>query len=270
VYLYSTRDEPGASPTNRNSCILPPNSGGGKQSTVEFPSKIQNYTRDGEEAQVLENLEEDEEAEMDADDLLDDSEDNGDVLADEPESDDDRRSGSRIDVHPNAPVIYPRMRFSGHCNVETVKDGECSRKASMNAQWVIGDSSTVNYLGPYDEYVASGSDDGNFFIWKKSSGEVVDVLEGDDSIVNVIEGHPTLPLVAVSGIDTTIKVISSQICLDYPIESVTAVVCPCSRASDAFQIPRRHLDHQAECSCFEKRRQPLGQSTTCPSHNAPS
>lgn len=135
---------------------------------------------------------------------------------------------------------------------------------------VIDGPSTVSYLGPYDEYVASGSDDGNFFIWKKSSGELVDVLEGDDSIVNVIEGHPTLPLVAVSGIDTTIKVMSIQICLDYPIESVIAVVCPCSRASDAFQIPRCHLDHQAECSCFEKRHQPLGQSATCPSHNAPS
>jgi len=73
---------------------------------------------------------------------------------------------------------------------------------------VIDGSSTVNYLGPYDEYVASGSDDGNFFIWKKSSGDLVDVLEGDDSVVNVIEGHPTLPLVAVSGIDSTIKVIS--------------------------------------------------------------
>jgi WD40 repeat protein len=72
-------------------------------------------------------------------------------------------------------------------------------------------SLAVNFLGPYDEYVTSGSDDGNFFIWKKSSGEVVDVLEGDDNVVNVIEGHPTLPLVAVSGIDTSIKVIMFEI-----------------------------------------------------------
>lgn len=64
----------------------------------------------------------------------------------------------------------------------------------------------VNFLAPHDEYVTSGSDDGNFFIWDKSSGEVVDILEGDGSVVNVIEGHPTLPLIAVSGIDTTVKV----------------------------------------------------------------
>ena len=53
----------------------------------------------------------------------------------EPESDDDGRSESADDMHPDAPVIYPRMRFSGHCNVETVKDGERYRKASTYAQW---------------------------------------------------------------------------------------------------------------------------------------
>ncbi|KAG6333773.1 hypothetical protein ID866_5321, partial [Astraeus odoratus] len=65
--------------------------------------------------------------------------------------------------------------------------------------------SSLNFLGPCDEYVTSGSDDGNFFIWDKISGEVVDIFEGDENIVNVIEGHPTLPLIAVSGIDTTVK-----------------------------------------------------------------
>ena len=130
VYLYSTRDEPGASPTDRKSCILAPNSGGGKQNVAELPRKMHNDSRDSEEAQgILENLEEDEDADMDIDDLLDDSEGNDEVLADEPESDDDGRSGSNTDMHPGAPVIYPRMRFSGHCNVETVKDGECWRKA---------------------------------------------------------------------------------------------------------------------------------------------
>jgi WD repeat-containing protein 42A len=64
----------------------------------------------------------------------------------------------------------------------------------------------VNFLGPHDEFVTSGSDDGNFFIWRKSTGELVDILEGDKQVVNVIESHPHLPLVAVSGIDTTIKV----------------------------------------------------------------
>jgi len=82
-------------------------------------------------------------------------------------------------------VVLPRSRFLGHCNVETVKD--------------------VNFLGPIDEYVTSGSDDGNFFIWKKDTGKLHGILEGDGSVVNVIESHPHLPLIAVSGIDTTVK-----------------------------------------------------------------
>lgn len=64
----------------------------------------------------------------------------------------------------------------------------------------------MNFLGPYDEFVTSGSDDGNFFIWEKKSGKLHGIYEGDASVVNVIEGHPYLPLVAVSGIDTTVKV----------------------------------------------------------------
>lgn len=65
---------------------------------------------------------------------------------------------------------------------------------------------TVNFLGPRDEFVVSGSDDGHFFIWNKATGKLHDILEGDGHVVNVVESHPHLPVVAVSGIDTTVKV----------------------------------------------------------------
>lgn len=64
----------------------------------------------------------------------------------------------------------------------------------------------VNFLGPSDEFIASGSDDGNFFVWRKTTGTLHGIYEGDSSVVNMIEGHPHLPLVAISGIDTTVKV----------------------------------------------------------------
>jgi WD repeat-containing protein 42A len=64
----------------------------------------------------------------------------------------------------------------------------------------------VNFIGAHDEYVASGSDDGNFFLWHKDTAEIAGIYEGDGSVVNVIEGHPHLPVIAVSGIDTTVKV----------------------------------------------------------------
>lgn len=64
----------------------------------------------------------------------------------------------------------------------------------------------MNFVGSEDEYVASGSDDGNFFLWEKATGRLHGIYEGDGSVVNVIESHPRLPVLAVSGIDTTVKV----------------------------------------------------------------
>ncbi|THZ05241.1 WD40 repeat-like protein [Aureobasidium pullulans] len=78
--------------------------------------------------------------------------------------------------------------YRGHCNVKTVKD--------------------VNFFGLDDEYVVSGSDDGNFFIWDRKSGQLVNILEGDGEVVNVVQGHPYEPMMAISGIDHTIKIFS--------------------------------------------------------------
>ncbi|KAI4742493.1 WD40 repeat-like protein [Aureobasidium sp. EXF-12298] len=78
--------------------------------------------------------------------------------------------------------------YRGHCNVKTVKD--------------------VNFFGLDDEYVVSGSDDGNFFVWKRKTGQLVNILEGDGEVVNVLQGHPYEPMLATSGIDHTIKIFS--------------------------------------------------------------
>ncbi|RMD39766.1 hypothetical protein DV735_g5362, partial [Chaetothyriales sp. CBS 134920] len=80
----------------------------------------------------------------------------------------------------------PPPEVTGHCNTRTVKD--------------------VNYYGLNDEYVVSGSDDGMFFIWDRKSGKIVNILEGDGEVVNVIQGHPSEPMIACSGIDSTIKI----------------------------------------------------------------
>ena len=58
--------------------------------------------------------------------------------------------------------------YRGHCNVQTVKD--------------------VNYFGLDDEYVVSGSDCGNFFIWDRKTSSLVNILSGDSDVVNVVQG----------------------------------------------------------------------------------
>ncbi|KAG2232336.1 hypothetical protein INT48_002285 [Thamnidium elegans] len=83
-------------------------------------------------------------------------------------------------------VVKPRMKYSGHCNIETVKD--------------------VDFFGLRDEYIASGSDNGYVFIWDKKTGKIVQILHGDEDVVNVTKGHPFLPIMAVSGIDSTVKI----------------------------------------------------------------
>lgn len=59
-------------------------------------------------------------------------------------------------------------QYSGHCNVKTVKD--------------------ANFFGLQDEYVVSGSDSGHVFIWDKKTSELVNILKGDNDVVNVIQG----------------------------------------------------------------------------------
>ncbi len=52
----------------------------------------------------------------------------------------------------------------------------------------------------------AGSDDGKFFIWDRKTTNIVKVLQGDDSIVNCLQPHPTSCLLATSGIEPVVKI----------------------------------------------------------------
>ncbi|GAB7352950.1 hypothetical protein MBLNU459_g3525t1 [Dothideomycetes sp. NU459] len=97
-----------------------------------------------------------------------------------------RRLRERVEAR--VPCSAHTRVYRGHCNVKTVKD--------------------VNFFGLQDEYVVSGSDDGNLFIWDRKTGQLVNILEGDGEVVNVLQGHPYETMLAVSGIDHTIKIFS--------------------------------------------------------------
>lgn len=91
-------------------------------------------------------------------------------------------------VHLDVPCSSHTRVYRGHCNIKTVKD--------------------VNYFGLDDGYVVSGSDSGHLFIWDRKTSKLVNILEGDSDVVNVVQGHPYEPTIAVSGIDNTIKIFS--------------------------------------------------------------
>ncbi|KAK0603559.1 hypothetical protein LWI29_006266 [Acer saccharum] len=70
-----------------------------------------------------------------------------------------------------------------------------------NSQTVKG----VNFFGPNDEYVLSGSDCGHIFIWEKKGGKLVRLMVGDRHVVNQLEPHPHLPIFATCGIEKSVK-----------------------------------------------------------------
>jgi nuclear receptor interaction protein len=98
------------------------------------------------------------------------------------------RRQMREKVATSIPCNSHTRVYRGHCNVKTVKD--------------------VNFFGLDDEYIVSGSDDGNLFIWDRKTTKLVNILEGDGEVVNVAQGHPYETMLAVSGIDHTIKIFS--------------------------------------------------------------
>ncbi|GMY10672.1 protein ALTERED SEED GERMINATION 2 [Fagus crenata] len=75
--------------------------------------------------------------------------------------------------------------FLGHRNSKTVKG--------------------VSFFGPNDEYVLSGSDCGHIFIWKKKGAKLVRLMVGDRHVVNHLEPHPHIPILATCGIEKNVK-----------------------------------------------------------------
>ncbi|KAL0322869.1 UNVERIFIED_CONTAM: WD and tetratricopeptide repeats protein 1 [Sesamum angustifolium] len=84
-------------------------------------------------------------------------------------------------------AIDMKQRYVGHCNVGT-------------------DIKQASFIGQRGEYVASGSDDGRWFIWEKRTARLLKMLHGDDAVVNCVQCHPYDCVIATSGIDSTIKI----------------------------------------------------------------
>ena len=100
-----------------------------------------------------------------------DDDDDGEITAEERQfmfqsaSD---RGKLREKVEKDVPCYSHTRKYTGHCNVKTVKD--------------------ANFFGLQDEYVVSGSDGGHLFIWDKKTTELVNILQGDKEVVNVVQG----------------------------------------------------------------------------------
>ncbi|KAL0267412.1 UNVERIFIED_CONTAM: hypothetical protein PYX00_009689 [Menopon gallinae] len=78
-------------------------------------------------------------------------------------------------------------RYQGHRNNATVKG--------------------VNFFGPKSEFIVSGSDCGNIFFWERETEAIVQWMLGDENgVVNCLEPHPKIPVLATSGLDEDVKI----------------------------------------------------------------
>jgi hypothetical protein len=89
---------------------------------------------------------------------------------------------------PLPPVV---QRFVGQCNLQT-------------------DIKECCFLGCSDELVATGSDDGRVFIFRTATGECIRVFTADEDVANAVQPHPHLPVLATSGIESTVKLWSPE------------------------------------------------------------
>ncbi|GFN97618.1 WD and tetratricopeptide repeats protein 1 [Plakobranchus ocellatus] len=105
-------------------------------------------------------------------------------------SNEDRHSSEHEEEWQNNAGDYS-LRFCGHCNTTT-------------------DIKEANFFGSNGQYIVAGSDDGSFFIWDKSTTNIVRVLRADESIVNCLQPHPSSCLLATSGIDPVVRLWSPR------------------------------------------------------------
>lgn len=66
---------------------------------------------------------------------------------------------------------------------------------------------SVNFYGPHSEYIISGSDCGNLFMWERNTQSIVHWSTADDEgVVNCLEPHSSFPIIATSGLDQDVKI----------------------------------------------------------------
>ncbi|VDP18912.1 unnamed protein product [Echinostoma caproni] len=61
-----------------------------------------------------------------------------------------------------------------------------------------------------DAYIVAGSDCGSMFIWDRYTTNTVRILEADSSTVNCVQPHPSICLLASSGIDSVVRLWSPR------------------------------------------------------------
>lgn len=87
----------------------------------------------------------------------------------------------------------------------TEKEIQLRSAAKDYKEWFVGHCNTTtdikeaNFFGNDGKYIVAGSDDGHFFVWHRPSNMITSVYKADTTIVNCVQPHPYVCLMATSG-----------------------------------------------------------------------
>lgn len=117
------------------------------------------------------------------------------------------------------------QRFVGHCNVHT-------------------DIKEAVFVGDDDAVLACGSDQGHVLLFDSWSGRLLRVLWADTEVANCVQCHPTLPVLATSGLEDVVRPLPCAVSL---ARSLTTLCVPLSSLSTAPVRMIRDSDVAALC-----------------------
>ncbi|XP_049622833.1 DDB1- and CUL4-associated factor 8-like [Suncus etruscus] len=108
----------------------------------------------------------------------------------------------------------------------------------------------VNFYGPRSQFVVSGSDCGHLFFWEKSSSQIVQCFHGDQRfIINCVEPHPHLPVIASCGLDVTLKIWGPSSIVTTDPEGTKLLMKKNKQERDEFFLYYRDLFKNNEIWC---------------------
>ncbi|CAH8661516.1 WD and tetratricopeptide repeat protein, variant 2 [Schistosoma haematobium] len=124
--------------------------------------------------------------------------------------------------------INPRLCacLNCSCNRMWIEEDERERRKNaidFSASYIghcnsITDIKEANFFGSYGQYIVGGSDCGAFFIWDRNTTNIMRILKADSSTVNCVQPHPSICLLASSGIDSVVRLWSPN-CEEDPDQS---------------------------------------------------
>ena len=80
------------------------------------------------------------------------------------------------------------------------------------------DIKEATFLGRGDKLIGAGSDDGRLYVFCSETGHCIRASAADGNILNCVQSHPELPILATSGIESCVKIWSAapESCAEEP------------------------------------------------------